>query len=455
MINQLRLPLTFDPARLKADLAQIMPGEWMPHFNNADYEGEWSGVALRSVGGAVSQLYPDPTAQDRFADTPLLARCPYFQEVLARLPFPHEAVRLLKLKAGSNIREHRDYKLGYEEGFIRLHLPIETNSDVAFYLEGQRVEMQPGECWYLNFSLPHRVENHSLTDRIHLVIDGRVNDWVHSLFATTKNGTDPVEIEPDVVTSSFDIPLAHWNLPWSQPVVPPYREVSLGPWTIKKNALIPQMSYFQDSRVLSNQYVLYTAEQTWMSTAPLEIESNAPHIAAARGHTVVMGAGLGLALYNILLKPNVSRVTLVERDPAVIALLHAAADLSTWPGFEKLTVKLMDAFDYTPDAGVDHLYVDIWTKTGDPQALPDIQRLYRQVQAETVSWWSQEIHFLRWLEERGYRLSPTPAHYAAWAAEIKLPLIESDSSAYLTAITQMARSVFYQTNHQQETGINS
>jgi hypothetical protein len=183
MINYYRLPFYFDPNRLKADLGQIEPDEWARHFNTAYYEGEWSGVSLRSVGGVKDQLYPDPTAEGRFADTPLLARCPYFQEVLVALPFPKDAVRLLKLQAGSNILEHRDYKLGYEDGFIRLHLPIETNRDVAFYLDGQRVDMQPGECWYLNFNLPHRVENHSATDRIHLVIDGAVNEWVQTIFA--------------------------------------------------------------------------------------------------------------------------------------------------------------------------------------------------------------------------------------------------------------------------------
>ena len=181
MLKSHRLPLSLDADRLKADLALIQPDEWVPHFNTAYYEGEWSGVALRSVGGRPAQLYPDPTAHGRFADTAILERCAYFQEVLAAFECPLQAVRLLKLRARSSIREHRDYKLGYEDGELRIHIPIVTNPAVAFFLDGERVPMQEGESWYLNLNLPHRVDNQSDTDRVHLVIDCEVNDWLQRL----------------------------------------------------------------------------------------------------------------------------------------------------------------------------------------------------------------------------------------------------------------------------------
>jgi hypothetical protein len=38
--------------------------------------------------------------------------------------------------------------------------------------------MAPGECWYLRLSDPHRVANRGETDRVHLLIDCRVNDWL-------------------------------------------------------------------------------------------------------------------------------------------------------------------------------------------------------------------------------------------------------------------------------------
>lgn len=182
MVTSFMLPLRFDPERLLADLARIEPDEWVPHFNTSVYEGDWSGVALRSVGGRPQQLYPDPTAQGQFADTATLDRCPYFREVLAALECPLQAARLLKLHAGSSIHEHRDYRLGFEDGEIRIHIPIVTNPNVRFFLEGRLVEMRPGECWYINVNQRHRVENTSEIDRVHLVVDCEVNEWVRGLF---------------------------------------------------------------------------------------------------------------------------------------------------------------------------------------------------------------------------------------------------------------------------------
>ncbi|MGB8509809.1 MAG: aspartyl/asparaginyl beta-hydroxylase domain-containing protein [Pyrinomonadaceae bacterium] len=181
MINCLKLPLSFDAAGLKSDLARLAPDEWTPHFNKSYYEGEWSGVALRSIGGVAGQIYPDPTRND-FADTPVLARLPRIAETLEAFCCPLQSVRFLKLAAGASIREHKDYNLGYEDGELRIHIPVQTNALVEFYLAGERVVMCEGESWYVNFNLPHRVHNRSDADRIHLVLDCVVNDWLRAQF---------------------------------------------------------------------------------------------------------------------------------------------------------------------------------------------------------------------------------------------------------------------------------
>jgi hypothetical protein len=89
----------------------------------------------------------------------------------------------MKLTPGSVIKEHRDYDLAMEEGAARLHIPVQTNPGVEFMLNGLPVAMAPGECWYLRLSDPHRVANRGETDRVHLVIDCRVNDWLRTLVA--------------------------------------------------------------------------------------------------------------------------------------------------------------------------------------------------------------------------------------------------------------------------------
>ena len=181
MISYVKLPLEFDPQKLAADVEEFASHEWTPHFNTQYYEGDWSGIALRAAKDAHVGLYPDPTAES-FENTESLARCSYVPSVLASFRCEIESARFLKLGAGSEIREHRDYKLGYEDGVARLHIPVLTNPKVDFLLDGSPVVMLPGEVWYLNFNLKHSVRNKSSADRVHLVIDCTVNDWLSSLF---------------------------------------------------------------------------------------------------------------------------------------------------------------------------------------------------------------------------------------------------------------------------------
>ena len=183
MTPALQFPFRFDPNRLKVDFHRIVMDDWVRHFNSSVYEGDWSVVPLRSIGGHARQIFPDPTARN-FEPTEILARCPYFQEVIGAFQCAVLAARLLRLKAGSRIREHTDYKLAYEDGELRVHVPIQTHDQVWFYVAGQRVILGEGECWYVNTSLPHRVDNLGQTDRIHLVIDCEVNDWLRTFFPT-------------------------------------------------------------------------------------------------------------------------------------------------------------------------------------------------------------------------------------------------------------------------------
>jgi mannose-6-phosphate isomerase-like protein (cupin superfamily) len=185
MEDRLKLSLAFDPARLKRDLDRLEAGRWTQHFVKQNYEGDWSVVALRASATAkhpVMMIYSDPSC-DEFVDTPLLRETPYFQEVLGAFRCRLDAARLMKLTPGSVIKEHRDHDLAFEEGKFRIHVPVQTNPEVEFHLNGRRVILAAGECWYLRLSDPHRVANRGTTDRVHLVIDGRVNGWVEELFA--------------------------------------------------------------------------------------------------------------------------------------------------------------------------------------------------------------------------------------------------------------------------------
>jgi aspartyl/asparaginyl beta-hydroxylase (cupin superfamily) len=141
---------------------------------------------LRSLGGQPDETLPFALggAPAIYAATPLLAHCPGIERFLSSLACPVLSARLLNLRPGSVIKSHRDAELAFEHGEARLHVPIFTNPDVEFYIDEQRLAMLPGTCWYINANLPHRVANRGACDRIHLVIDCVVDEWLRALFST-------------------------------------------------------------------------------------------------------------------------------------------------------------------------------------------------------------------------------------------------------------------------------
>jgi hypothetical protein len=183
--DRLRLPFSFDPEMLAADLRRLSATPWISHFVTQNYEGDWSVIPLRAQAGArhpVQMIFSNPAAT-AFEDTPWLSDCAAFRTVLAAFACPLQAVRLMRLTPGSVIKEHSDHDLSFEQGSVRLHIPVTTNDGVAFELNRRRVVLEAGSCWYLRLSDPHRVANNGDADRVHLVIDATVNEWIEATFA--------------------------------------------------------------------------------------------------------------------------------------------------------------------------------------------------------------------------------------------------------------------------------
>jgi hypothetical protein len=94
----------------------------------------------------------------------------------------------MRLTPGSVIKEHHDNDLSFEQGTVRIHIPVLTNEAVDFRLNGVRCVMPAGSAWYLRLSDPHCVANRGTADRVHLVIDATVNGWVEALFQRANRG---------------------------------------------------------------------------------------------------------------------------------------------------------------------------------------------------------------------------------------------------------------------------
>ena len=82
MISHFKLPFSFDPKPLQADLDRITTDEWVAHFNKDYFKGQWNGVALRSTDGQSQRIYPDVHTRVSYTDTPLLDRCPNVRAIL-------------------------------------------------------------------------------------------------------------------------------------------------------------------------------------------------------------------------------------------------------------------------------------------------------------------------------------------------------------------------------------
>ena len=181
--DRLRLPMSFDPALLRRDLEALADVDWTAHFVQQNYDGDWSVIPLRGVAGArhpVMMIYSDPTAT-AFENTPFLDPCPCFQAVIAAFRCEVRCVRLMRLTPGSVIKEHSDHDLDAEEGMARIHVPVTTNPQVVFELNRRQVSMAPGEAWYLRLADPHRVANNGVSDRVHLVLDVVVDEWLRAM----------------------------------------------------------------------------------------------------------------------------------------------------------------------------------------------------------------------------------------------------------------------------------
>jgi hypothetical protein len=183
VLSCIRLPLHFDPTALRADVDSLAAEDWIPHFNTSYYEGEWSGVALRSLGGISRQIYPDPNPTGSWEDTEILAHCPALAHTVDAFDCEKLSVRLLRLGPAASVREHTDYNLGFDDGEVRFHVPVTTNPQAEFLLERRPIPMQPGETWYVDFNLKYSVANHGAEPRVHLLVDCVVNDWIREILA--------------------------------------------------------------------------------------------------------------------------------------------------------------------------------------------------------------------------------------------------------------------------------
>lgn len=178
----LKLPLRYDERRLVKDLNVILNQEWSSMLYKHNYEGDWSSVALYAPDGDSKNIFSHSSSINKILPTTVLSECEYIPNVINSFKTKILTARLLRLSAGSIIKPHKDFRMGYKDDNCRIHIPITTNDKVTFNLDNEELRLLPGESWYIDANFTHSVSNLGNEDRIHLVIDLQRNDWTDDLF---------------------------------------------------------------------------------------------------------------------------------------------------------------------------------------------------------------------------------------------------------------------------------
>lgn len=183
--DRVRLPFSWDPERLRAEIVAM----GLAPFTY------YAVKALRSPAHLVDPTLPPPPPADDYADgtwtdwkdTAYLRESPYLQQILATFAEHTRVhlVRVLRLAPGAQVKEHTDPTLGLhiERSMVRLTIPVQAGPNMRFYLNDSALEMQPGECWYLRLTDPHRIDNPDDIERINVTIDVLPNAWLREVIA--------------------------------------------------------------------------------------------------------------------------------------------------------------------------------------------------------------------------------------------------------------------------------
>jgi hypothetical protein len=233
-----------------------------------------------------------------------------------------------------------------------------------------------------------------------------------------------------------------WTLPWPEIRIPTYRPGRIGAWELKRQFQPVLRGYFRGLQTAAENYLLARDDRVWMSLSPVEIESLAPHIPHMHGHVVIAGLGIGLALYNALLLPAVRRVTVLEHDPKVIALLDAITGPG-WPAPDRFAIEAADARAWRSPEPVDYLYADIWDKIGAHEAAADTRAMCRNLRPKSAGYWGMEANFVSFLARNRCKPPVTRAQFRAWARALGLPIAAYDNRAWRERIPDVATQLIF------------
>ena len=182
--------------------------------------------------------------------------------------------------------------------------------------------------------------------------------------------------------------------------VPNYAPMVQGAWELRVADQVLCPGYWSPPQLVRGMAALISGRHTWMSLTPLELESQEIGVRLARGHVVIFGLGMGWSAAATALRPEVTAVTIVERDSDVLALHRHLGIFAQLPEHAqaKIQIEQGDAFAWCPARParpVDLLMPDIWLQLLSDARLEEVRRMQANVQAAAIYFWGQELEIAR------------------------------------------------------------
>lgn len=111
-----------------------------------------------------------------------------------------------------------------------------------------------------------------------------------------------------------------------------------------------------------------------ISDTAMEKYTNYEIYCEAHGHILVAGLGIGMILMGLQNKPEVTSITVIEKEQEIIKIIKDQLPLN-----DKVTIIQADIFTYVPTRKFDTIYFDIWDNiSGDVwDEIKSLQRKYR------------------------------------------------------------------------------
>lgn len=163
-----------DIARLKERVLAIPESVWQAE--NADKPNRFD--ALDATRHIVFRFLPNLLDWKGASDRPIMEEWrdvldPVLAEATAAYgyrdgDFPR--IMLARMQPGGVIHPHRDANPAAKWPH-KIHIPLQTNPDVTFFIDGVGHKLEEGEAVEVNNMAVHGVENRGSTDRIHLIFE--------------------------------------------------------------------------------------------------------------------------------------------------------------------------------------------------------------------------------------------------------------------------------------------